>query len=278
MTTTAPTPTSGPGAPARPAGRAPHRLGMPGLGRLIATEFRLFTRDYGSLFFVVAFPTVLLFGIGLAVPGMRDPLTDAGPWTGLQAIDLMTPTMICVAIATSGLSSFPTYLASYREKGVLRRLSTTPMPPQGILIAQAAVNLCWLMIGSVAAVTMAVLLLDVPLPQDWGLLLLTLPLAIGSVFGIGLILGGVMRKASAAGGIGMLIYFPLLFFAGLWTPGPTMPEALQTISTWMPLGGASQAMTSAWFGLSGFPTEQFISMGLWTVLTCTIAVKVFRWR
>lgn len=273
MSTTAPT------APRPVAARTlAGRGGMPGLGRLLVTELKLFTRDLGSVFFVVAFPTVLLLGLALAVPGMRDPLEDAGPWTGLKAVDLMTPTMICVTIATAGLTSFPTYLASYREKGVLRRLSTTPMAPQGVLIAQASVNLIWLLVGSVTAVAVGVLLLDVPLPQDWTLLLLTLPLAIGSVFGIGLILGGVMRKASAAGGIGMLVYFPLLFFAGLWTPGPAMPEALQTVSTWMPLGGASQAMTTAWFGVGDFPTEQFVSMGLWTVLTFTIAVKVFRWR
>ncbi|QFG68194.1 ABC transporter permease [Ornithinimicrobium pratense] len=255
-----------------------HRGGMPGLGRLISTEFRVFNRDYGNLFFVVAFPTVLLLGMGLAIPGMDQRLEDAGPWTGLQVIDLMVPTMVCVAIATAGLSSFPTYLATYREKGVLRRLSTTPMAPQGILVALASVNLFWLAIGSVAAVAIAVVFLDVPLPVDWGLLLLTLPLAIGSVFGIGLILGGVMRKAAAASGIGMLIYFPLLFFAGLWTPGPIMPEMLRTIATWMPLGGASQAMTTAWFGVGDFPTEQFISMALWTVLTFAVAVKVFRWK
>ncbi|KUG55622.1 hypothetical protein AVL62_04735 [Serinicoccus chungangensis] len=275
MSTTLPTAYHRPGPGTR---RAAARAGMPGLGRLVTTELRLFTRDLGSVFFVVVFPTVLLLGMAFAIPGMREPLQDAGPWTGRAMVDLMTPVMICVTIATAGLSSFPTYLAGYRERGVLRRLSTTPMAPQGILLAQAAVNLLWLLVGSLVAVAIAVLLLDVPLPQDWGLLLLTLPLAIGSVFGIGLILGGVMRKASAAGGIGMLIYFPLLFFAGLWTPGPAMPETLQTVSTWMPLGGASQAMTTAWFGVGDVPVEQIVSMALWTVLTFTVAVRVFRWR
>lgn len=253
-------------------------LGTPGLTRLIATESRIFARDFGNIFFILAFPTVLLLGIGLVIPGLRDTLTDAGPYSGLQPVHLMAPVMICVAIATAGLSSMPTYLAMYREKGVLRRLSTTPMAPQGILIAQVAVNLLWLLIGSALAVVAGVLVLDVPLPADWGLVFLTLPLAITSIFGIGLIIGGVMRKASTATGVGMLIYFPLLFFAGLWTPGPVMPETLQTIATWMPLGGAGQAMTTAWFDDGPFPVEQFVSMGAWSVVTFAIAVKVFRWR
>lgn len=254
------------------------RLGMPGLGRLVGTEFRIFNRDIGNIFFVLAFPTVLLVGMGLAVPGMRDVIAEDGPFAGVTPVGLITPVMICLAIATAGLASMPTYLAMYREKGVLRRLSTTPMAPQGVLIAQVLINLFWLLIGATLAVIAGVLIMDVPLPVDWALIAMTTPLAVTSIFGIGLIIGGVMRKASTATGIGMLIYFPLLFFAGLWTPGPAMPDALAAVATWMPLGGAGQAMTTAWFGDGGFPVEQFISMAAWSVVTFAIAVKVFRWR
>lgn len=265
-------------APTRPASR--HRsLGMPGLSRLVSTEFRIFARDLGTIFFVLAFPTVLLVGMGLAIPGIREPITEApAPYVGLEAIHLMAPLMICVAIATTGLSSMPTYLAMYRERGVLRRLSTTPMAPQGILLAQLAVNLFWLAVGATLAVVAGILVLDVPLPRDWLLVGLTAPLAVTSIFGIGLIIGGVVRKASTATGLGMLIYFPMLFFAGLWTPGPAMPETLQTVAAWTPLGASGQAMTTAWFADGAFPTLQFVSMALWSVVTFAVAVRVFRWR
>lgn len=259
--------------------RAKAGLGMPGLGALTRSEAKLYARDPGNLFFVLLFPTVLLIGIGFVIPGLRDPITDAGPpWDGLLPVHLLAPVMVCVAIATAGLSALPTYLAMYREKGVLRRLSTTPMAPQGILIAQILVNLIWLTIGAALSIGAGILLLDLPLPAEPLLALAVFPLAVTSIFGIGLIIGGLLRKASTATGIGMAVYFPMLFFAGLWTPGPAMPDALQTIATWIPLGAASQAMTTAWFADGGFPTLQFVSMGLWTVVTFAIAVKTFRWR
>lgn len=40
--------------------------GTRGLSTLITTEVKLFLRDPGNVFFVVAFPTVLLIGMGFA--------------------------------------------------------------------------------------------------------------------------------------------------------------------------------------------------------------------
>lgn len=279
--TTAP-PSTSPSArssarPSKSQGRT--RQGTPGLLRMIITEFAVFNRDFGSIFFVVAFPAILLLGMGYAIPGLRDPITDAPePWLGLDGVHLMAPVMVAVAIAMAGFSSLPTYLAGYRENGILRRLSTTPMAPRGVLIAQVVVNFVWLTVGSALAVVAGMALLDVPQPDSWALVTLTFPLAVTSVFGIGLIIGGLIRKASVAGGIGMVIFFPMMFFAGLWTPGPAMPDTMATIATWTPLGAAGQAFTTAWYADTGFPTLQFISMALWTVVTFTIASKTFRWR
>src|SRR5699024_4936800 len=115
-----------------------------------ATETRLFLRDPGNVFFVVAFPSVLLIGMGFAIPGMREPITDLPePWLGMRAIDLFAPLMLCVAAATAGLTTVPAYLASYRETGVLRRMSTTPMQPQGVLIAQGLVQLAGVVAGGI---------------------------------------------------------------------------------------------------------------------------------
>lgn len=266
----------------------PTRLRMPGLGKLISTEFKMYGRDIGNIVFVLAFPTILLVGIGFIFPGMQDPITDApAPWDGLHPIHLLAPVMIPVAIATAGLSAMPTYLASYREKGVLRRLSTTPMAPQGVLVGQLVVNLAWLVVGSALAIAIGMVVLDVPVPADPLVVALTFPLAVAAIFGIGLIIGGLVGKASTAGGIGMLVYFPMLFFAGLWTPGPAMPEAVANLATWTPLGAAGQAFTAGWFGPDGltgldagmgFPTWQFVSMAVWAVVTFAIAVKTFRWK
>ncbi|WP_256842480.1 ABC transporter permease [Ornithinimicrobium cryptoxanthini] len=254
------------------------RTGTRGLPTLIAAELRLFLRDPGSVFFVLAFPTVLLIGMGFAIPGMRDPITDLPePWLGLRAVDLFVPLMLCVAAATAGLTTVPSYLASYRETGVLRRMATTPMRPQGVLIAQAVVQLAAVAVGCALALLTARLVFDAPMAQNPALALLVLALATTAMFGIGVLIGGLASKASTASGIGMLIYFPMLFLAGLWTPGPMMPDAVEKVATYTPLGAASQAMNDAWFG-PGMPWVQLVVMAAWTVAMFVIAARTFRWE
>jgi len=256
---------------------APARGGMRGLSTLVRSEARLFLRYPGNVFFVVAFPSVLLLGMGFIVPGMREPLTDVpAPWLGLRVIDMFLPIILCVSAATAGLTSLPLILAGYRETGVLRRLSTTPMRPQGVLLAQVVVQLCGVVAGSVIALLAALLAVGTPGPELPLVAVAAFPLSVTAMFSIGLVIGGLAPRASSASGIGMLLYFPMLFFAGLWTPGPLMPGTLQTISSYTPLGAASQAMTAAWFEGS-VPWLQLGVMAAWSVVLFGVATKTFRW-
>ena len=252
--------------------------GMPGWPRMLLTETLLYLRDPGNAIFVFLFPTLLLLGVSYLMPGMREPLVDVGPdWAGVTGAHIFAPIMISVAIATAGLSALPNYLASYRETGVLRRLSTTPMRPQGLLAAQLVVNGAALAVGSALAIGLGMALLKVPLPQQVGIAVLAAVLATAAVFGIGMIIGGLADKATTASGIGMTVYFPMLFLAGLWTPGPAMPELVARIATYTPLGAASQALQEAWFG-DAMPWKQVVVMAAWALVTFVIATRTFRWK
>jgi len=253
------------------------RTGTRGLSALVRSELRLFLRDPGTVFFSLAFPAVLVVGIGFALPGMRDPMTDAGPtWDGLTPIAAFLPVVLATAIAAPALSTMPTFVAGYRERGVLRRLSTTPMRPHGVLLAQVAVNVAAFVVAAALGVAAGALAFDIVAPRQVGLLVLALVLGAASTFGIGLVIAAVAPKGSTAGGLGMLVYFPMLFFAGMWTPGPVMPDAVAAIGRFTPLGAAGQAMNEAWFG-TGVPAFQLVVMAAWVLVLYPVAAKVFRW-
>lgn len=261
-------------APRRAAGSA---TGVRGLRTLTRTEFRLFGRDPGSVFFALAFPTVLMIGMGSVIPGMDEVITDIpAPWDGLQVIHMFAPAIVATAIGTASLTVLPVYLATYREKGILRRLSTTPMRPQGVLFAHVTISLVSQLVASVLAVGAGAAILGVPIPANLALTLLAFALGAAAMLGVGLIIGGLAPRGSTASGIGMLVYFPMLFFAGLWTPGPMMPDLLATISSYTPLGAVSQAMTQAWF-TGDFPALQLVVLSVYAVGLFTVATRVFRW-
>ena len=73
-----------------------------------------------------------------SIPAFREPDTELG---GLRVIDLYVPIIVGFVLAMLAISVLPNYLATYREKGILRRLSTTPVPPSSLLQAQLAMGL-----------------------------------------------------------------------------------------------------------------------------------------
>ncbi|MFC8922562.1 ABC transporter permease [Cellulosimicrobium sp. NPDC057127] len=251
--------------------------GWRGFGTLFTTEARLWLRDAGTVFFSLAFPTVLLLGVGFAIPGMREPIEGAGGvWDGLTPIATYVPVVLAAAVATPALTTMPVYFATFREKGVLRRLSTTPMRPQGIVVAHLLINLVAVVAATAVALVVATLMFDVPAPRHVATVVLAFLLTVLSLLSLGTVVAARVPKASTASAIGTLIYFPMLFLSGLWTPGPIMPEAVREIGQFTPLGAAAQAMTAGWFE-DGFPTLQVVVMAVWTAVLLPLGVRLFRW-
>jgi ABC-2 type transport system permease protein len=250
-----------------------------GFGRLLRTETAVWLRDFAAPFFGILFPTVILLGVGLAIPGMRDPITDAPPdsvWYGLTPVATYLPTVLAMAVGTASLTVMPVTIATYREKGVLRRLSTTPMRPQGIVVAHLVINAVTTVVGAALALVVGQLVFGFVAPEQLGVVVLSFVLGMAAMFTLGMLVAAVAPRASAANAIAMSLYFPMLLLAGLWTPGPIMPEVLRQIGQFTPLGAAAQSMTTAWFE-QGFPLLQLVVMAVWTVVALPVAIRLFRW-
>lgn len=242
--------------------------------KLSIVEAKLFTRDRMSLFWGLAFPALLLVVLGAFFPGFRDPIEGAN---GFRLIDVYAPIVLGLAIATLAVASLPVYLTTYRQNGVLRRLATTPMPPGNLIFAQLAVQVTTAFVGSALAIAAGVLAFDIPFPQNPAGFALAFVLAAASLFAIGLLVGAVARTVSAGQGIGMALYFPMLFFAGVYFPRDAMPEGLRRVSDFTPIGAGVQAIQDSWFGM-GPSTSNLIVMAAFAVGAGLLAAKLFRWE
>ena len=102
---------------------------------LIVAETRLLLREPISWLLPIFLPTAILlvFGVILA-PHRPDPL-----FGGLRFIDVFAPSLVVIAMAILALQIMPVRLTNYRERGILRRFSTTPVHPRRLLIAQLVV-------------------------------------------------------------------------------------------------------------------------------------------
>ncbi len=266
--------------PAATRPERPRSSGWRGFPTLLRSETTVWLRDSAAVFFGLIFPTVLLLGVGLIIPGMRDPISEAPPsstWYGISPIAMYVPTVLASALATAALTVLPPTFAAMREKGVLRRLATTPMRPQGLVTAHYVINLGATLVSAALAVVIAELVFDITAPRQLGVVLLAFVLGLASMFALGTLIAGRAPRATTASAVAMPIYFPLLLLSGMWTPGPTMPEALRVVGQFTPLGAASQALTIGWFGSGTFPLLQVVVMIAWTAVLLPVGLKLFRW-
>jgi len=242
--------------------------------KLTRTEGRLFARDPIALFFGLVFPGILLIALGYLFPGFDEPSADLD---GKRYIDVYGPIVLVLGLATLGLVTLPPILATYRQFGILRRLRTTPVHPARLLWAQLAVHGVVAIVAAAFAVGGAVLAFDVPVPERPIWFVLSFLLAAASIFSIGLLVGALARTTTAGQAIGMGVYFPMLFLAGVWVPRVIMPDALLTVSDLTPLGSAVQALEDSWFGIT--PSAMNLAvMVVWAVIVGLLAVRVFRWE
>jgi len=247
---------------------------MKALAKLIVTEAKLFLREPVGAFFSIVFPAVLLAVLGNALPGFTEPAPEMG---GRRPIDVYLPITMALAIATVCMITLLGVLSAYREKGILRRLATTPVSPGALLGAQLVVNVVALLIGSLLAYAAAAVLFDVAAPKNIVGTVLAFGLGSAAMGAVALLIAAVAPSTRASSGIGSLVYFPMMFFAGVWTPGPIMPEGVRRVAGFTPLGAASQALQDAWAGEWPRPLHLAV-MAVLTVAFGTVAAKTFRWE
>jgi ABC-2 type transport system permease protein len=243
------------------------------LTRLTLSESRLFFREPIGVFFTVVFPPILLVIFG-AVPAFRQPDPDLG---GLRRIELYTPIVIAMVIVMFALNGLPQLLATYRERGILRRMATTPVRPLALLTA--ALLMCTVLSVLTTAVVLSIgrIAFAVPLPgQIVGYALVFVLCTVASL-SIGLLIAALAPTGRAAGAIGSILFFPVMFFAGLWAPRATMSDALVRISDLTPLGAGVQSLQDTANG--SWPQPLHIAVMLvWTVAAGAVAARYFRWE
>jgi ABC-2 type transport system permease protein len=241
--------------------------------RLTVSELRLFLREPTQVFFALAFPSILIIILG-SIPSFRAKSADLG---GLSVIDLYVPIAVALVLAMLALQVTPLVLATYRERGVLRRLATTPARPIALLGAQLALSLLIAIVSGALVLTVGRVAFGVRLPESFGSFVVAFVLCGAAIFSVGLFIASIASGGKAANAAGTLLFFPSMFFAGLWTPREVMPRILQRIGDFTPLGAGERALHEAATG--HWPSLISLTVLLVYVLVFgTAAARLFRWQ
>jgi ABC-2 type transport system permease protein len=251
------------------------RTGAPraAFGFIVRNEARLALRQPAGLIAGLGISVLLLVIFG-EIPVFQQSSTSLG---GLSAFDIYVPILMCFSIGVLALTYLPGPLVSYREMGILRRMSTTPVPASWLLAAQLVVQACFIIITVVIMTIVSTVFFGAVFPKNPGAMVLSIALCAAALFAGGLAIAAVARTAAAARGIMGAVFYPLMFFSGLYYPMQLMPAALQDISRYTPLGAADQAIGTSWLG--HFPSAQpLLVLSAYTVVLGVIAKRQFKWE
>jgi ABC-2 type transport system permease protein len=240
-------------------------------GNLVRTEAKLMVREIVPLLWGVAFPMALLSIMGEFSNG---PVKSLG---GFSLVASYEPILIAFTCATFALQGLPTVLAGYRERGILRRLNATPVGAGRLLGAQLTVNIVVTLVATLGIVIVGDAAFGVPLPGQPAGFILALILAATAMLTLGLLVASLARTGRVAGAVGTMLFLPLMFFAGLWTPQATMPAALRHAGDDTPLGAAVSALQHSMSGQ--WPTASGLAiLAGYTVVFGLLAWRLFRWE
>jgi ABC-2 type transport system permease protein len=251
----------------------PARTPSAAFRKLLLNECRLAWRLPIGLVFGMGLPLLLLMIFGGIGP-LHRPAESLG---GLSYFTIYIPILMALVIGVLGVVALPSPLVTYREQGILRRLSTTPAPPAWLLGAQLVINVGMAVAGLTILIVVGIAAFGLHAPQSIGGFVVATSFSIAAVFAIGLWVAAIARSTVSAKAISLVVWFPMMFFGGLWLPRELMPAFLRGISDATPLGASVAAIQHSMRGAYP-PAVSLLILAAYAVIFGFLAVRFFRWE
>jgi ABC-2 type transport system permease protein len=238
------------------------------MSRLARVEARLLARDWTVLVFAFVFPVFCM----VVLAGVFGNQPDDG-FGNVRPDDYYVVASLGVPVIALCLVGLPVSLASYRERGVLRRFEAFGVPAWRVVAAQAVVTLGLVVIGAVLVLALASFTYGIPsVVYGW-------QTVVGALVGVvcllllGIVLGLAVPSARAAQAVGLLAFFPLYLLGGGGPPRGVMTGPMGDIASALP--SPILAVADPWLG-SHAVSGQLVALGVWGVAALAAAAVLAR--
>ncbi|MCI2427516.1 ABC transporter permease [Candidatus Acetothermia bacterium] len=240
--------------------------------KLTSTELRLFRREPIALFFTFIFPVFFLFlTMEIFIPA------DAPKEI---VINYVTPSLMVLIIASTAIYGVPMTIVSYRKIKFLKRLRGSSVTPVIIMGSFGLANFISTLLGIALLVALAMGVYGASLAGSPVSFLASFVLVFLSLAAIFLFIPAVARSERTAIAISQIIFFPMMFFSGVFIPLDRLPDWIRSyISPFLPVTYGVELLQRLWLGtpFDDLTREVFILLGV-LCLGLVIAARTFRWE
>ena len=241
---------------------------------LLKTEWKRSLRGMDMPIFAICAPLAVLIILGI-IYGDR-PAFEGAEHTFLeQSLGALATISICAG----GVMGLPLVIADDRSKKILKRYQVTPVSPSMILLVQITVYFLYSVISLISLFLTASIFFGYSYSGNLPYFLGGYLLVMGSMFSIGVMVGGLAPNGKIAGVLASILYFPMLLFSGATLPYEVMPAALRNIAELLPLTQGIKLLKAASLGLEIHAVLLPMLTMLALAVICTlISLKFFKWE
>jgi ABC-2 type transport system permease protein len=159
-------------------------------------------------------------------------------------IEFFIPGIIAMAVMTLSLFGTVDSDTELRQKGIIRKLSTTPITRTDWILSSILYQFILAVISTAVMLLVSYAVFDVSLHIDaW--LLVFIMLDVFAFVGIGMILTRFAKEAQSAAAASNAISYPMMFLSGSFFPIELMPTFLQGFAKILPLYYVNEGLRAA---------------------------------
>ncbi len=237
---------------------------------------KVFWRNPASVFFTVLLPLIFLF-IFATIFGNEE--IEA---RGVKTTTYYVPAIIALAVISATSVSLAINLTEDRERGLLKRVRGTPLPPAAFVAGRVGNSLVvsLLMVALIAA--LGKLVYGVSLPdRTIPAVIVTLAVGASAFCCVGFALTAFIPSEDAAPAVTNAIMLPLYFISGVFIPDSEIPSGVLEVADIFPVRHFFEAFFTAWDPNTtgaGFELGHLAIVAGWGLAGLAVALLAFRWE
>jgi ABC-2 type transport system permease protein len=159
-------------------------------------------------------------------------------------IEYFIPGIIAMSVMTLSLFGTVNLNTELRQKGIIRKLSTTPITRTDWILSDILYQFTIAVVSTTAMLLVSYAVYNVNLHLNAWLIAFIL-LDVFAFVGIGMILTRFVKEAQSAAAAANAISFPMMFLSGSFFPIELMPGFLQKIAKMLPLYYVNEGLRAA---------------------------------
>src|SRR3989337_1240604 len=193
-------------------------------------------------------------------------------------IEFFIPGIIAMAVMTASLFGTVNVNTELRQKGVIRKLSTTPITRTDWILSNILYQFILAVISTIAILLVSYAVFNVSLQINaWLPLLIALE---GFPFvGIGIILTRFAKEAESAATAANNIMFPMMFLSGSFFPLEMMPGFLQTVARMLPLYYVNEGLRASMVFVDNMTALRYsATIGAFAAVVFIMGIMATKWE